>query len=152
MGLFSRSKKPKIKIEDKKSDSYSGWVKCSGCSEMIHANELKDNINCCPKCDYHYRLTLDQRLEILADKKTFKEMFQNIKPIDPLDFVDSKTYKERLKLAEEKSNRDEAVIVGTCEIYKQKTALAILDGDPNGFFIMIEGGRIDHKAAGRIEI
>ncbi len=126
MGLFSRSK-PKIKIEDKKKDGYSGWIKCSGCHEMIHAHELKDNLNCCIKCGFHYRINAKQRIEILCDKDTFNEMYANIHPIDPLEFNDSQPYLERIKNAQEKTNSDEAVIVGTAEINSQKTALAVMD-------------------------
>ena len=126
MGLFSRSK-PKIKVEDKKKDSYSGWVKCTGCLDLVHVNELKDNLNCCPKCNYHYRLTVEQRIELLVDRDTFKEMFKNIKTSDPLGFVDTESYKKRLEKAEKKSNRDEAIIVGECLIEDKKTALAVLD-------------------------
>ena len=70
MGLFSRNK-PKIKIQTTKKDGFSGWVKCSGCSELIHANELQQNLNCCPKCNYHYRLSLKQRIDLLCRRRNF---------------------------------------------------------------------------------
>ena len=95
MGLFSRNK-PKIKIQTTKKDGFSGWIKCSGCAELIHANELSQNLNCCPKCSHHYRLSLKQRIQLLADEGTFKELFTDIKPIDALDFVDTETYKKRI--------------------------------------------------------
>lgn len=126
MGLFSRSK-PKIKVENIKKDSYSGWVKCSGCLEMIHANELVDNLNCCPKCNYHYRLTVNQRIELLIDKDTFVEMFTNIKPKDSLNFVDTQPYYKRLEIAQKKSGSDEAVVVGVGNINHKKIAIGILD-------------------------
>jgi acetyl-CoA carboxylase carboxyl transferase subunit beta len=126
MGLFSRSK-PKIKIESVKKDSFSGWIKCSGCSELVHASELQSNFNCCPKCDYHYRITIQQRLALIADEESFEEKFKEFKPIDSLNFVDSEKYIDRLKKAEEKSERDEAVMVGTCKLEGQAIALAILD-------------------------
>ncbi len=126
MGLFSRSK-PKIKVESVKKDSYSGWVKCSGCLDMVHANELIDNLNCCPKCNYHYRLTVKQRIELLIDKDTFVEMFNNIKPKDSLNFVDTQPYFKRLESAQKKSGSDEAVVVGTGLLNNKKVAIGILD-------------------------
>jgi acetyl-CoA carboxylase carboxyl transferase subunit beta len=72
MGLFSRQK-PKIKVQMTKKDGFSGWVKCSHCSDMVHANELHQNLHCCPKCNYHYRLSGTQRVHLLADEDTFKE-------------------------------------------------------------------------------
>lgn len=126
MGLFSRNK-PKIKIQSTKKDSFSGWVKCTGCNELVHANELQENKHCCPKCDYHYRLTGLQRIELLADAGTFQEMFAQFKPNDPLHFVDTEPYVERLDRAIKSTGRDEAVIVGTCQINGIATALGVLD-------------------------
>src|SRR6476620_853964 len=102
MGLFSRSK-PKIKIQTTKKDSFSGWLKCTHCNELIHANELQRNSNCCPKCDYHYRLSVDERINSLADEGTFQEMFTGLDSVDALQFVDTEPYSSRLQAAKEKS-------------------------------------------------
>lgn len=126
MGLFSRNK-PKIKIQTTKKDGFSGWIKCSGCAELIHANELQQNLNCCPKCNYHYRLPLDERISLLADANTFEEKFTHIYPVDALNFVDTESYQERLKQAKEKTGRDDAIAVGMCRIAGRPIALAVLD-------------------------
>ncbi len=126
MGLFSRSK-PKIKVQSTKKDGYSGWVKCTHCNEMVHANELQQNLHCCPKCNYHYRLSATQRIQLLADAGTFQEMFSEYKPIDPLQFVDTEAYVKRLENARKNSNRDEGAMVGPCEILGKRIALAVLD-------------------------
>lgn len=126
MGLFSRNK-PKIKIQTSKKDGYSGWVKCTHCHELIHANELQENKHCCPKCGYHYRLTGLQRIQLLTDKDSFIEMFTQFKSSDPLAFVDSEPYAGRLKKAEKSTGRDEAAIVGSCEINGVSIALCVLD-------------------------
>ena len=126
MSLFSR-KKPKIKIQTQKKDGYSGWIKCTHCHEMVHANQLEQNLHCCPKCNYHYRLNAPQRLKLLADEGTFMELFTHFKPLDPLQFVDTEPYSQRLLAAQAKSGRDEAVIVGTCLIFGKRIALGILD-------------------------
>jgi acetyl-CoA carboxylase carboxyl transferase subunit beta len=126
LGLFSRLG-PKIKVQVSKKDGFSGWIKCSGCGETIHANELVDACNCCPKCEYHYRMTLQQRIALLTDSETFQEMFTHIKPSDPLTFVDSEKYIDRLQKAQEKSGRDDAICVGSCLIEGFPAYLAILD-------------------------
>lgn len=126
MGLFSRNK-PKIKVQTTKKDGFSGWVKCSGCSELVHANELQQNLNCCPKCNYHYRLTLSQRISLLCDEETFQELFTDVKPVDSLQFVDTQPYTERLEEAVKKTGRDEAICTGTCLMSGRDVALAILD-------------------------
>ncbi|MFN0065452.1 MAG: acetyl-CoA carboxylase, carboxyltransferase subunit beta [Chlamydiales bacterium] len=126
MRLFSRDK-PKIKIETEKADGFSGWLKCTHCHEMIHTNELTENSNCCPKCDHHYRIPVRERLESLADKDSFKELFVHLRSVDALGFVDSEPYVERLKSAEEKSGRSEGILTGTCTIAGYEVCLGIMD-------------------------
>ena len=126
MGLFSRNK-PKIKVQSTKKDGFSGWIKCTGCSELIHASELQRQLNCCPKCGYHYRLTLGQRIENLADEGSFREMFTGIKPVDSLSFVDTEKYEDRLAAAQKKTGRDDAICVGVCTIGGARAAFGVLD-------------------------
>lgn len=126
MGLFSRNK-PKIKVQSTKKDGFSGWIKCSGCAELIHANELAQSFNCCPKCHYHYRLSLKQRIDLLADEGSFVELFTDIKSVDVLEFVDTEPYRDRLEQATKKTGRDEAVSTGRCLLYGKQIALAVLD-------------------------
>lgn len=126
MVLFLRQK-PKIKVQTTKKDGLSGWIKCSHCSEMIHANDLKKNYSCCPKCTHHYRLSGLQRIELLVDEGSFKELFTQFQPTDPLTFADTEKYTDRITRAQEKTKRDEAVCVGTCEINGLSTALGVLD-------------------------
>lgn len=126
MSLFKRSK-PKIKVQTSKQDGYSGWVKCTHCNEMIHANQLQENKHCCPKCDYHYRLTGLQRIQLLVDKDSFIEMYTQFKSTDALNFVDTESYAARLEKAKKSTGREEAAIVGRCEINQIVVALCVLD-------------------------
>lgn len=126
MGLFSRDK-PKIKIQTTKKDGFSGWLKCTHCNELIHTNELEQNQNCCPKCDYHYRLSTEERIKSLSDPGTFELMFNNLQPVDALNFSDTEPYPKRLANAQEKSGSNEAVVVGTCLLNHHKIALGVLD-------------------------
>lgn len=126
MGLFSRSK-PKIKIQTTKKDGFSGWLKCTHCNELIHTNELKQNSNCCPKCDYHYRLSADERIQSLVDADSFQELFDDLQPVDSLNFVDTEPYTERLSSAKAKSGNSEAIIVGTGRLGGHEAALGVLD-------------------------
>ena len=128
MGLFKSFKnKPKIKVQTTKKDGFSGWIKCLDCSEMIHAHELENNFHCCPKCNYHYKISVKQRIDLLADKNSFVELFDNIKPKDFLNFEDVKKYSTRLIDAKNKSKHDEAIKTGVCEIFEKRTSLGILD-------------------------
>src|SRR5262249_19901417 len=126
MGLFSRNK-PKIKVQTTKKDGFSGWLKCTHCNELIHANELEQNQNCCPKCDYHYRLSVEDRIKGLADADTFRPILSDHKTTDPLQYYNTETYPQRIQKAKEKSGLEEAAIVGTCFINGQPVALGVLD-------------------------
>lgn len=126
MGLFSRSK-PKIKVQTTKKDSFSGWLKCTHCNELIHTNEIERNYNCCPKCDYHYRLTSNERIKLISDEGSFKELFADIESLDPLHFVDSMPYADRLIEAKEKSGHSEAIVVGTCRLEERPIALGVMN-------------------------
>lgn len=126
MGLFSRDK-PKIKIQTTKKDGFSGWLKCTHCNELIHTNELEQNQNCCPKCDYHYRLSVEERIKSLSDNDSFEPHFNNLQPIDPLNFVDTEPYLQRIANALQKSSSNEAIVVGTCTLHRIKIALGVLD-------------------------
>ena len=119
--------KPKIKVKSIKKDGLSGWIKCSKCQEMIHSNELVENHRCCPKCEHHYPLPATERVELLVDAGTFEEHFNEIVSKDPLHFVDSKPYIERLTQAKEKTGRSEAALTGTCQIGGLETAIGVLD-------------------------
>ncbi len=126
MGLFSRDK-PKIKIQTTKKDGFSGWLKCTHCSELIHAQQLEQNQNCCPKCQYHYRLSADERIKSLSDPGTFVPLFTSLQPVDVLGFVDTEPYPERIKNAQKKSGNNEAIIVGTCQLNQVTIALGVMD-------------------------
>lgn len=126
MGLFSRDK-PKIKVQTSKKDGFSGWLKCTHCHELIHTNELEQNLNCCPKCDYHYRLPVEERIKQLADSETFRPLFQELQPVDALQFIDTEPYPERIAKAQAKSSGNEAIACGTCLLEGVPITLGILD-------------------------
>jgi acetyl-CoA carboxylase carboxyl transferase subunit beta len=126
LALFSRDK-PKIKIQTTKRDGFSGWLKCTHCNELIHTNELENNCNCCPKCAYHYRLSVDDRIKLLTDKDSFTELFTELSPKDTLEFVDSQAYPDRIEQAQKKTGRKEAVKAGTCTIDGRPACLGVMD-------------------------
>lgn len=126
LGLFTRHK-PKIKVQSTKKDGFSGWVKCSHCTEMVHANEMQDNANCCPKCGHHYRFSAEQRIDLLSDQGTFKELFNDLSPSDPLEFFDKESYIDRIDKAQSKTQRKEGIYTGTCLLEGKKIALGVMD-------------------------
>lgn len=126
MGLFSKNK-PKIKVQTTKKDGFNGWLKCPHCQELIHMSGLEKNLNCCPVCEHHYRLSSEVRIKSLVDTDTFKELYTDIRPSDPLKFKDSETYSSRIKRYEKQSSSTEAVRAGVCTVEGYPVALAVMD-------------------------
>ena len=108
------------------------WTKCVHCDTQILKSELEDNLMVCPHCDYHFRINARTRISQLFDEGSFQELFQNILPTDPLNFVDTESYVSRLKKAGDKTGLDEAVITGIGKIEGFGLAAAIMDFDYMG--------------------
>ncbi len=124
--LFSREK-PKIKSPKIKREGLNGWTKCLGCHQMIHKSELEQNEQCCPKCDYHHRLTVEKRIKNLSDDGSFIEMFDHLESKDPLNFQDQESYRDKILEAQRKTGKKEAVVTGIAKIDQIPVALGVLD-------------------------
>ncbi len=83
----------------------------------------------CPVCDYHFRINARKRIKQLFDENSFEELFTEIGPTDPLEFVDTESYKNRIAKAQEKTNLKDAVITGIGQIEGHKVAVAVMDFD-----------------------
>ena len=75
------------------------WSKCPSCKEMAFRKEVERNLNVCPKCGYHFRVTVAQRLSISVDRGTWRELMAEMAIGDPLGFVDSRPYPKRMAQA-----------------------------------------------------
>jgi acetyl-CoA carboxylase carboxyl transferase subunit beta len=127
MPWFRRSKE-NIMSEGPKKDIPDGqWTKCDGCGEIIHKKQLEQNLFTCQKCGYHFRIGSKEYFEILLDEKTFKETDTKIRSVDPLNFVDTKKYSDRLKESMRKSGLNEAVRTGTAKINGVPVVIACMD-------------------------
>ena len=114
----------------READSTPGlWVKCVHCEAQLTQKELEENMMVCPLCEYHFRINAKTRINQIFDKDTFQEYNKNILPTDPLNFVDTISYKERIDQAHAKTSLDEAVITGVGSINGHKVAVAIMDFD-----------------------
>jgi len=88
------------------------FVKCDGCEEHLYKRELEEALQVCRHCGYHFRIGARERLRILFDEGHYDELDSEVISIDPLEFVDSKPYPQRLKQAREVSGLPEAIITG----------------------------------------
>ena len=105
------------------------WTKCVHCDAQLLKKDLEDNMMVCPVCDYHFRINARKRIAQLFDEGSFEELFSNIKPTDPLEFVDTESYKDRLDKAQKKTGLNDAVVTGIAQIEGHKVATAVMDFD-----------------------
>ncbi len=103
------------------------WIKCENCGEIIYKKELEKRLWVCPKCDYHFRISSQQYIDILFDEGTFEEINAHLMSTDPLNFADSKPYSEKYKATVKKTGLKEAVITGTAQLDKHPVVAAIMD-------------------------
>lgn len=103
------------------------WTSCFSCRELLYTRDLRANLHVCPKCQYHFRIGAEQRLEQLADEGSFVEIDHNLFPTDPLSFTDTDPYPVRQQEAVRKSGLNEAVITGTATISSAACALGVMD-------------------------
>jgi len=103
------------------------WTQCFQCRELLYTRDLRNNLHVCPKCQYHFRIGADQRIEQLVDPDSFEELFAELASADPLGFVDTDNYPSRQAEASRKSGLREAIVTGTASISELPVALAVMD-------------------------
>ena len=103
------------------------WVKCNSCKEIIYRQEVDRNLKICPKCNYHFRISADERITLLADEGSFVEIGRDLASEDPLNFKDQKAYKDRLKAAHKNTSSNEAATAGAALINGHPAMLVVLD-------------------------
>jgi acetyl-CoA carboxylase carboxyl transferase subunit beta len=103
------------------------WLKCNHCREIVYRKEVDRNNKVCPKCEYHFPISVSERIALLTDLGTFKEWDAEVEPSDPLQFTDSRSYRDRLKSQQEKTGRKDALVIGVGSINGRRTVLAVFD-------------------------
>lgn len=88
------------------------FVKCQGCEEMLLKREVEENLSVCPKCGYHNRISAIERLNLTLDDGEWQELDAGLSSTDPLGFVDTKTYRARLRTMQENSGMLDALVTG----------------------------------------
>lgn len=127
MPWFRRSKE-NISTENRKKEIPEGmWVKCSSCGEILHRQALEQNLWVCVKCNHHFRISSTDYFSILFDEKSFKELDAKMTSKDPLKFVDTKKYTERIKDTIKKTKLHDALRYGTGKINKKPVVIACMD-------------------------
>jgi len=125
LNLFSRNSTSKQQAT--KSEAPAHWIKCQSCQSLMYYKEVENQNYVCPKCGFHLRIGVKERITLLADEGSFVEHDSNLKPVDPLKFVDKKSYVKRIEEGSQKSGRSSSVVSGTCKINDISAQLVIFD-------------------------
>ena len=100
------------------------WTKCSSCEQVLYSEELKRNMQVCPKCDHHMRIDARTRLLSLLDQDTAEELAAELEPQDVLKFKDLKKYKDRLTAAQKQTGEKDSFIVMYGKLYDMPVVVA----------------------------
>ena len=150
MVWFKRKKAPVAPVEKKTVQMPEGvWTKCKNCEEIIYSKEIERNLNVCPKCDYHFRVSARERISLVIDEGTFKETDASMTSIDFLKFKDSKKYSDRIKAALKKSGGGDAIITGSGLMNGMEVVVAVFDF---GFLGGSMGSVVGEKVTRAIEL
>ena len=103
------------------------WTKCPGCQTLIYKKDLEESLNVCPKCGHHFRIGAAERLRTLFDDGRYDEHFTGLVSSDPLRFVDTKPYKDRLQKTIAATGLNDSVIVGTGTLDSLPVTIAAME-------------------------
>ena len=148
MTLFGKRRYTLVSVK-KKNIPDGIFSKCPECQAAAYTKALKDNLNVCPSCGYHFSLTAYERLEVLLDAGSFEEYDADLLSEDPLRFKGPKTYIQKLEADQEKTGLKEAVISGKGKINGQDVHMAVTD---SRFIMGSMGSVVGEKITRAIEL
>jgi len=127
MPFFKKDKSVFKKVAKKRNIPAGLWEKCSRCGKIIFRKTLEENFKVCPKCNFHLTLTSYERISMLLDENSFKEMDKNLKPVDYLKFKGPTNYKEKFKEEQGKTGLLDAVVTGTGKLDNKEIVIGVTD-------------------------
>lgn len=148
MAWFRRSKVSIGNNAQRKDIPDGMWTKCDECGEIIHRKQLEQQFYTCLKCNFHFRIGSKEYISILLDENTFKEMDKKMRSTDPLDFKDTKQYKDRIRETIRKTGLNDAVRTGTGKINSLDVVIGVMDF---GFIGGSMGSVVGEKVARAID-
>jgi len=149
MAWFRKERKPKAVRRGRQGSPIPEglWTKCEGCKEAIFSRELEKNLQVCPKCGYHFRISARERLEQLLDDGYFAEFDQDIAPVDALGFEDTKPYRKRIVENQKKTGLRDALIACTGALGGYPVVVAVMEyGFMGGSMGSVVGEKVTRAA------
>jgi len=125
------------------------WIRCEGCQETVYRKRVEQKLMVCPDCNWHFRLSARQRLDVTLDEGSFEEYFEDMAPANPLGFTDRKPYEERLADQQAKTGLKDAAVVGRGTIEGIPVVIAVTDAN---FMIGSMGSVLGEKLARAAEM
>jgi acetyl-CoA carboxylase carboxyl transferase subunit beta len=126
LAWFRREQSPLPPREQESRVPEGLYVKCNACKEIIYRKEVVQNLSVCPKCNFHFRISARERLELLCDT-SWEEFDQGLVSSDPLGFQDTKAYADRLKDGKHKTDSFDAVITAVGTVGGMPTVIAAME-------------------------
>jgi acetyl-CoA carboxylase carboxyl transferase subunit beta len=126
MAWFLRSKK-NIESTEQREMPDGLFTKCPSCNELIYKKQFEEQLYTCHKCDHHFRITYKEYIALLFDENTFVETDSEIRSTDPLQFVDTKPYTERLADAQRRSDAPDALTIGYGDINGRRISFGCMN-------------------------
>lgn len=121
-------KKPEKKLSSNKRELPADvWEKCDGCGEILYSGRLADSHYVCPECDHHFRIPAHQFVDLILDEGFEEEFDTELRSADPLEFVDSKAYPDRIDQAEEKAGDGDAIHAGRGRLQDRPVYLGAME-------------------------
>ncbi len=129
MVWFKKAKQPKaIRAAERRSTVPEGlWFKCEGCKEIIYGRDFERNLRVCTKCGHHHRIDARAWLNVLLDDAEPRELFEDLDPSDPLNFRDSKRYRDRIKTYQQAVGERDAVVVAQGHLQEIPVVVAAME-------------------------
>ncbi len=129
MSWFIKKRQQKTAVEARTVRVPEGlWIKCDNCRELIYRAELVNTHNVCPKCGYHFRIGVEERLANLMDEGWVR-LFSELRSADPLHFVASKAYADQLKKLEDAGQTEDAVVIVEGSIADHPVVMGVMNFD-----------------------
>lgn len=100
------------------------WIKCDSCGKTLYKKDIDDNNKVCPSCDKHNRMSATERMELIIDTGTFRELDKGLATVNPLDF---KGYEDKIKDSMRDTDLGEAVVTGYGKLYGKDVIIGVMD-------------------------
>ena len=127
MAWFRKEKQTLEATPEKTVQTEGLWVKCEECKKILWKKDLEANFQCCPQCNHHFKVGARARLEMLFDDGRYTEHDAGLASTDPLQFRDSKSYRDRLKKAEKTTGLKDALVTGEGRLESIPTIICAME-------------------------